>query len=63
MNTTLKKLKNINSENCITIILNTHRTKPGYLKDELTLKNLIKEAEDRLMTDTSKKMPPLWQIS
>lgn len=38
MNTTLKKLKNINSENCITIILNTHRTKPGYLKDELPLK-------------------------
>ncbi|WP_045079969.1 AOC03_06830 family ribosome hibernation factor [Aequorivita vladivostokensis] len=55
MNTTLKKLKNIYSENCITIILNTHRTKPGYLKDELTLKNLIKEAEDRLMADTSKR--------
>ncbi|MDX1782740.1 MAG: hypothetical protein R3361_01125 [Aequorivita vladivostokensis] len=55
MNTTLKKLKNIYSENCNTIILNTHRTKPGYLKDELTLKNLIKEAEDRLMADTSKR--------
>jgi len=55
MNTTLKKLKNINSENCITIILNTHRTKPDYLKDELTLKNLIKEAEDRLMANISKQ--------
>ncbi|GGW53321.1 eRF1-like protein [Winogradskyella epiphytica] len=55
MNTTLKKLKNISSENCITIIMNSHRTKPGYLKDELTLKNLIKEAENRLNENTVKK--------
>jgi hypothetical protein len=55
MNTTIKKLKNINAENCITIILNTHRTKPDYFKDELTLKNLIKEAENRLSADLDKK--------
>ncbi|SEA39531.1 AOC03_06830 family ribosome hibernation factor [Bizionia paragorgiae] len=54
MNATLKKLKNISSENCITIIMNTHRTKPGYLHDELTLKNLIKEAENRLVEDLPK---------
>ena len=55
MNTTLKKLKNISSENCISIIMNSHRMKPGYLKDELTLKNLIKEAENRLLESTSKQ--------
>lgn len=51
MNTTLKKLKDITSENCVTIIMNTHRTKPDSLKDELVLKNLIKEAENRLLAD------------
>ncbi|HLV14205.1 MAG TPA: hypothetical protein VKY41_03415 [Xanthomarina sp.] len=55
MNTTLKQLKNIRSENCISIIMNTHRTKPDYLKDPLQLKNLIKDAENRLMADTDKK--------
>ncbi|WP_236027337.1 AOC03_06830 family ribosome hibernation factor [Gelidibacter pelagius] len=55
MNTTLKKLKDISSENCITIIMNSHRTKPDYLKDELVLKNHIKEVETRLLADTTKK--------
>lgn len=55
MNLTLKQLKDINSENCITIIMNSHRTKPDYLKDELTLKNLIKEVETRLFADTTKR--------
>lgn len=55
MNTTLKKLKDISSENCITIIMNSHRTKPDYLKDELTLKNHIKEVETRLLADTTKR--------
>ena len=55
MNPILKKLKDINSENCITIIMNSHRTKPDYLKDELTLKNHIKEVETRLLADTTKR--------
>lgn len=55
MNTTLKEIKDIRSENCITIIATTHRTKPDYLNDGLRLKNLIKEAEDRLMADTTKR--------
>jgi len=42
MNTTLKKLKNISSENCITIIMNTHRTLPDRLMDETTLKNILR---------------------
>ena len=55
MNPTLKNLKDINSENCVTIIMNSHRTKPDYLKDELTLKNHIKEVETRLLADTTKR--------
>lgn len=55
MNLTLKNLKEINSENCVTIIMNSHRTKPDYLKDELILKNHIKEVETRLLADTTKR--------
>ena len=55
MNITLKELKDIRTENCITVIATTHRTKPDYLNDGLRLKNLIKEAQDRLMADTSKR--------
>lgn len=55
MNITLKKLKDISSENCITIIMNSHRTKPDYLKDEISLKNHIKEVETRLLADTTKR--------
>lgn len=55
MDMTLKELKDIRSENCITIIATTHRTKPDYLNDGLHLKNLIKEAEERLKADTTKR--------
>ncbi len=58
MNTTvkeLKELKEIISENCVTIILNTQRTSPDNKQDALTLKNLIKEAEVRLFADESKR--------
>jgi hypothetical protein len=55
MNIKLKKLKDIISESCVTIILNTHRTKPDNEKDPLTLKNLIKDAEQRLYADEDKR--------
>ena len=55
MNITLKELKDVTSDNCVTIILNTHRTKPDNQKDPLALKNLIKEAEQRLSVDRNKK--------
>lgn len=55
MNITLKELKDIHSENCITIIATTNRSKPDYLNDSLNLKNLIKEAENRLLADTTKR--------
>jgi hypothetical protein len=55
MNVQLKELKDIISESCVTIILNTHRTSPDNKKDPITLKNLIKEAEVRLFADESKR--------
>lgn len=55
MNIKLKELKDIISESCVTIILKTHRTSPDNKKDSLTLKNLIKEAEERLFADEKKR--------
>lgn len=55
MNLTLKELKDVHSENCVTIIMTTHRAKPDYLGDGLRLKNLIKEVETRLTADLDKK--------
>ncbi len=55
MNITLKELKGIISESCVTIILNTHRTAPDNKKDPIALKNLIKEARERLFADESKR--------
>src|SRR5690606_28990180 len=55
MKTKLKELKDIKSDNCVTVILNTHRTMPDNQKDPLVLKNLIKEAEQRLLANQSKK--------
>ncbi len=55
MNSILKKLKGINSDCCVTIILSTHRTMPDNDKDGIVLKNLIKEAETRLLADYDKR--------
>lgn len=40
---------------CVSISLNTHRTFPDSAQDEIVLKNLLKEAESRLITDFGKK--------
>lgn len=55
MRETLKKIREINAENCVTIALNTHRTRPDSEKDSIHLKNLIKEAEERIFADQSKQ--------
>lgn len=55
MNKVLRRLKNISSGCCVTIILNTHRTFPDSDKDRILLKNLIKEAETRLATECDKQ--------
>jgi hypothetical protein len=54
MNTTLEKLKNVTSDCCVTIILQTHRTTPDNEKDSIVLKNLVKEAESRLRANYEK---------
>lgn len=48
MNQILKKMKDVSGGCCVTIVFNTHRTLPDNEKDPLVLKNLIKEATNRL---------------
>lgn len=55
MRETLKKLRKVKKENCISIILTTHKSKPDYLEDSLRLKNMVKEVETRLAADVDKK--------
>ena len=56
MNSTLKKLKDIKSDCCVTILLQTHRTPPGNLKDNIELKNLVKEAQTKLSAECDKNI-------
>jgi hypothetical protein len=48
MNHLLKELKDVVSDSCITIILNTHRNKQQYDLDRLQLRKLLSDAENRL---------------
>jgi hypothetical protein len=52
---TLVKLASEKNNPCVTISLNTHRTRPDNTKDKLMLKNLCKEAEDRLLQQFRKR--------
>jgi hypothetical protein len=56
MNLLLKKAKDIQSEGCVSIIVKTHRTKPDNQHDPVLLKNLVKEAEERLFSEVDKKL-------
>jgi len=40
---------------CVTISFNTHRTHPDNVKDEVLLKNLLKEAKDRVTEEFGKR--------
>jgi hypothetical protein len=51
----LGKLANEKNSPCVTISLNTHRTHPDNAKDEVVLKNLLKEAEDRVIAEFGKR--------
>lgn len=55
MKNILKKLEKVASENCVTILLQTHRTTPDNDKDPILLKNLVRDAETRLLADLDKK--------
>ncbi|MBN1638825.1 MAG: hypothetical protein JW866_07650 [Ignavibacteriales bacterium] len=60
MNEVLKKVKDVSSECCVTVILNTHRTKPDSKRDPILLKNLVKDAETRLYSNYEKRF--VWPI-
>lgn len=51
----LRKLAIERNTPCVTISLNTHRTHPDNVKDEVMLKNLLKEAEDRVIAEFGKR--------
>lgn len=58
----LKKLATERSNPCITISINTHRTHPDNLQDEIKLKNLVKEAKDRVLAEfTERDLPEIIQ--
>ena len=40
---------------CITISLNTHRTRPDNAMDVIALKNLLREAETRIIDEYGKR--------
>lgn len=52
---TLQQLGAEQNNPCVTISLNTHRVRPKTSQDKILLKNLLKEAEDRLKKDYDKK--------
>jgi hypothetical protein len=52
----LSRLAQEKNNPCITISLNTHRTHPDNTHDKALLKNLCKEAEDRLTKEFDKRM-------
>ncbi len=51
----LEKLAAEKSEPCVSISLNTHRTHPENSQDSILLKNLLKDAEDRVIQEFGKK--------
>jgi len=51
----LQKLMADKNSPCVTISLDTHRTHPDNAKDEILLKNLIKEAEERVIKEFGKR--------
>ncbi len=55
MNNSLNKLKDLKSDCCVSILLTTHRTRPGNEKDDIVLKNLVHEAETRLKTECDRE--------
>lgn len=60
MNELLQKVKDIKKNGCVTIIMNTHRTKPDNEKDSIQLKNLVSETEKRLHEEFDKR--DVWPI-
>jgi hypothetical protein len=51
----LQQLGSEENNPCVTISLNTHRSHPDNVADKILIKNLLKEAEKRLMNKFDKK--------
>jgi len=51
----LLKLKSYKSYPCVSILLPTSRTFPDFKKDEIVIKNLLKDAENRLLDKFHKR--------
>lgn len=51
----LQKLAAEKNSPCVSISLNTHRTHPDNLQDEILLKNLLREAKDRVINEYGKR--------
>jgi hypothetical protein len=51
----LQKLATEKNTPCVTISFNTHRTHPDNAKDEVMLKNLLKEAKERVIAEFGKR--------
>lgn len=51
----LEKLATEKNTPCVTISLNTHRTHPDNAPDIIELKNLLKEAEERIINEYGKR--------
>ena len=51
----LEKLASEKSSPCVTISMNTHRTSPDNLEDIIGLKNLLKEAHERVVNEFGKR--------
>ncbi len=51
----LEKLATEKNTPCVTISLNTHRTHPDNAQDIVQLKNLLKEAEERIVSEFGKR--------
>ncbi len=51
----LQKIATEKNTPCVSISLNTHRTHPDNIKDGVMLKNLLKEAEERVIAEFGKR--------
>ena len=55
---TLKKLRDVRAEGCVSILLPTHRTHPDNKRDFILLRNMLHEAKERLLQDYDKRQVP-----
>jgi hypothetical protein len=54
-NNKIEKLASEKSNPCVTISMNTHRTHPDNAQDVIGLKNLLKEAKERVISEFGKR--------